>query len=78
MARDKSSTLSRQQKERFRKRRFALFKRATAMLEDGADVYIILHRRNRFYTYTTRNTSTWPPCVQDLVSDPSKHIEGRY
>ena len=45
--------MSRQQKERFRKRRVALFKKATTILDDGTKVYIILRRRNKHYIFSS-------------------------
>lgn len=67
MAHDTQSSQLRQQKERFRKRRLALFKKATDMLDDGTDVFIVLRRRNRFYTYTSNNKASWPPSIENLV-----------
>lgn len=67
MAYDTQLSQSRQQKERFRKRRLALFKKATAMLDNSTDVFIVLRRRDRFYTYTSNNKTSWPPSIENLV-----------
>lgn len=71
MANDTQPSQLRQQKERFRKRRLALFKKATSMLDDGTDVFIVLRRRNRFYTYTSNNKTSWPPSIENLVRVPT-------
>ena len=69
MVLEKQQPVSRQQKERFRKRRVALFKKATTMLDDGTEIYIVLRRRHKYYTYTSNRNPAWPPPPQDLVSD---------
>ena len=68
MGSEKQRPMSRQQKERFRKRRVALFKKATTMLDDGTKIYIILRRRNKHYTFTSNRNSSWPPLPEDVVN----------
>ena len=65
---EKQCSVSRQQKERFRKRRVALFKKATTMLEDGTEIYIVLRRKTKHYTYTSNRDPSWPPQPLDLVN----------
>ena len=69
---EKQYSISRQQKERFRKRRVALFKKATTMLDDGTEIYIVLRRKNKYYTYTSNRDPSWPPQPLDLVN--SRHV----
>lgn len=68
MPRRKLTGPSRVEKELFRKRRLTLFNKANAMAQCGADVYVVIRRYGKFYTYKNLESSEWPPSGEKIVS----------
>lgn len=68
MGRKKHENPSRAEKEKIRKLREPLFKRAkmTAM-EHGVDVYVLVRHYDAFYTFTSSKAKDWPPTKEMLV-----------
>ena len=56
-------------REKFRRRRINLLKKANALSSlCEADVYVVIHRYGRLYTYKSRDSPNWPPSEDDIVS----------
>lgn len=66
MGRKKLDNSCRLEKELFRKRKATLFNKANILNKQGADVYVVLRRYDRFYTYTS-SSSQWPPSLCEIV-----------
>ena len=65
---DKPKKLDR---ERFRKRRLNFTRKAWELAKIcHADVYVVVRRHEKYYTYNSTSKSTWPPSDKDLVSNP--------
>lgn len=55
-------------KERFHGRKNSLFKKAHELgILYETDVYLILRRNHRFYTYKTKDDPSWPPSEKQIV-----------
>jgi hypothetical protein len=67
MAVKKCTSSSRLERELFRKQRTTLFKKIKAMNKPSAEIYVVLHRHDHFYTYNSF-ASTWSMfCVRVLT-----------
>ena len=66
MERKKRVNPCRLEKESFRRRKATLFNKANLLSQHGADVYVVLRRYNRFYTYSS-SSSRWPPSLKEIV-----------
>lgn len=53
-------------KKSFRKRKTTLFNKINFLNQQNADVYVVLRRYNRFYTYISFS-SRWPPSLKKIV-----------
>lgn len=59
---------SRQKRERFRKRKISIFKKAFEVSEIfSVDVYVAIRRGERYFTYSSSNESRWPD-REEIVS----------
>jgi hypothetical protein len=57
------------QAERRRKRRISLLKKAHEFSTIcGADVYVVLRYKGKFYTYSSFSHPSWPPSRPEIVS----------
>ena len=55
--------------EKFRKRKNNILKKGDELrLLCEADVYILLHRKGRYYTYNSTNQPSWPPSSDEIVN----------
>lgn len=72
-ARPGGATERRKENERFRKRRLGLLKKAEQLRADfGVQAYVVIHRGDRYFTYTSLpNQPDWPPPPMVLVSGHS-------
>ncbi|KAL8696245.1 MAG: hypothetical protein Q9201_007754 [Fulgogasparrea decipioides] len=60
---------SRAIREKFRKRRSSLLKKADELAYMcQTDVYLILYRGDKFYTYSSTDRDDWPPSEEEMVS----------
>jgi hypothetical protein len=54
--------------EKFRKRKNNILKKGDELrLLCGADVYILLHRKGRYFTYKSTDQPSWPPPLEKIV-----------
>ena len=54
--------------EKFRKRKNNILKKGDELrLLCGADVYILLYRKGRYYTYKSTDQPFWPPLLEKIV-----------
>ena len=52
----------------FNKRRRSLFKKANELSgKTGTELYIVMHRGGRYFTYNSTDRQGWPPCQNDVV-----------
>jgi hypothetical protein len=60
----------RKETERFRRRRLGLLRKAEQLRADfGVQAYVVIHRSDRYFTYTSLpNQPDWPPPPMVLVS----------
>lgn len=57
-------------REKSRKRRRNLFKKANELAHlTSSDLYVVVHQRGRFYTYTSSEQPGWPPPDCSIVSN---------
>ena len=62
---------SRAIREKFRKRRGSLLRKADELAYMcQTDVYMILHRGDRYYTYSSTEREDWPPSEEEMVNLP--------
>ena len=55
--------------ERFRKRKETCFKKCHYLSEEcQADVFFALRYRGKLYYYTSTESQSWPPSLEDIVS----------
>ena len=55
--------------EKFRKRKNNILKKGDELrLLCGADVYILLCRKGRYYIYNSTNQPSWPPPPEKIVN----------
>lgn len=38
-----------------------------------SDVYVVLYRHDRYYTYNSKDSPTWPPSDEQMVSPYHRH-----
>ena len=58
----------RRQRESFRKRKKTIFKNAHALSKKcKAEVYIIVLRKGRWFTFTSAEKLGWPPTPESMV-----------
>lgn len=64
------ATARRKETERFRKRRLGLLRKAEQLRADfGVQAYVVIHRGDRYFTYTSLpDQPDWPPPPTVLVS----------
>ena len=54
--------------EKFRKRKNNILKKGDELqLLCEADVYILLYRKGRYYTYKSTDQPSWPPPLEKMV-----------
>ena len=54
--------------EKFRKRKNNILKKGDELrLLCEADVYILLRRKGRYYTYKSTDQPSWPPTLEKIV-----------
>lgn len=58
---------TRSDKESFKRRRKALFASAENILQDGAQVFVIVRQSDTYYTYNSDNSERWLPSTQSKV-----------
>ncbi|KAH6646827.1 hypothetical protein BKA67DRAFT_417346 [Truncatella angustata] len=52
---------------RARRRRQTLFKKADELRSEcDAEVYIVIHKHGRFFTYTSTDNPAWPPSKEHI------------
>ena len=57
---------------RVRKRRINLMKKAEQFRKDyDAEVYVVVFKNSRFYTYSSTDNEQWPPTRSHIVCCPS-------
>lgn len=55
-------------REQFRRRRNNLFKSATSISSTcDADIYVLVLRHGKYFTFKTTDRSSWPPCLEEIV-----------
>ena len=60
----------RAERERFRKRRKGLFKKADELsILCHADLYLVIYQGGSYYTYSSTKRQGWPPSENDLVRE---------
>lgn len=58
----------RRQRESFRKRKKTLFKNANAISKRcKAEVYVVLLRKGKWFTFTSTEKLGWPPTAESMV-----------
>lgn len=56
-------------REKFRKRRCNLMKKADELAYMcQADVYLVMYRGDKFYSYSSTDREEWPPSEEEMVS----------
>lgn len=64
----KSEKVEKKIKEKFRKRKGSLMRKANELAElCGTDVYVLLARENRHYVYKSKEEQSWPPAAEVIV-----------
>ena len=52
----------------FNKRRRSLFKKAHELsVKTSTELYIVLHREERYFTYTSTDRQEWPPNENEVI-----------
>ena len=52
----------------FNKRRRSLIKKANELaVKTSTELYIVMHRRGRYFTYNSTDRQGWPPNEDDVV-----------
>ena len=52
----------------FNKRRRSLFKKANELsVKTNTELYIVMHRGGRYFTYNSTDRQGWPPNADDMV-----------
>jgi hypothetical protein len=55
--------------EQFRKRKNSFFERGNEMCTVcGVDMYILISKNDKYYTFQNLNSQTWPPSKEYMVS----------
>ena len=58
----------RAERERFRKRRKSLIKKANELsILCNTDLYLVMYQSGRYYIYSSTDRQGWPPNRNDLV-----------
>ena len=73
-------------REKFRKRSSSFFRKANELAQLAeAQIYVVILRNNRYYTYKSTEQPNWPPSESDIVGVPkfatlnlSKWSQARY
>ena len=61
--------------EKFQGRLTCLMKKAHEIgVLCESDVYVVLYRHGRYYTYKSKDSPTWPPSDQQMVSPGRRHL----
>jgi hypothetical protein len=63
-----ASKLNKAADEKFRKRKNNIVKKGDELrLLCEADVFILLHRKGRYYTYKSTDQPSWPPTLEKII-----------
>lgn len=55
--------------EKFRKRSYNLLRKANELSQQtGSDIYVLIYRNHRYYSYQSTDREGWPASEQDIVS----------
>jgi len=55
--------------EKFRKRSYNLLRKANELSQQtGSDIYVLIYRNHRYYSYQSTDRAGWPASEQDIVS----------
>ena len=66
----------RREREMFRKRRGVHIKKSNELAQKcAADVYVVLLRQGKYYTYSSTDRLGWPPNETDIVSSRDLYHE---
>ena len=59
----------------FSRKRKTIFRKIHALycLDNDLDMYFVLRRRGRLYTYASSETASWPPTKEQIVSHSLDH-----
>jgi hypothetical protein len=65
----RSLPLLKNTREKFRRRKISLFNKADDFHRIfGADVFFVIRKKGRYYTYTSAEKLHWPPTKEQIVS----------
>ncbi|ELQ44539.1 hypothetical protein OOU_Y34scaffold00079g5 [Pyricularia oryzae Y34] len=59
--RNSSISQARLDQNKVRKRRQTVFRKLDELQKYGVDIYVVINQNNRYYTYTSKKTESWPP-----------------
>jgi len=63
------ATLRRTAREQFRRRRYTFLKSASAISTDcQADVYVVVFRHGKYFTFKSTDRPSWPPSQEEIVN----------
>jgi hypothetical protein len=63
------ATLRRTLREQFRRRRYTFLKSASAISTDcQADVYVVIFRQGKYFTFKSTSRPSWPPSQEEIVN----------
>ena len=66
---EKTGDSKRREREMFRKRKTCHLKKANELAQKcSADVYMVIYRKGRYYTYSSTERKGWPPDDETVVS----------
>lgn len=62
-----SISQARLDQNKVRKRRQTVFRKLDELQKYGVDIYVVINQNNRYYTYTSKKTESWPPSPGKIV-----------
>ncbi|EHA56162.1 hypothetical protein MGG_16004 [Pyricularia oryzae 70-15] len=65
--RNSSISQARLDQNKVRKRRQTVFRKLDELQKYGVDIYVVINQNNRYYTYTSKKTESWPPSPGKIV-----------
>ena len=71
---EKRNDPKRREREMFRKRKICHLRKANELAQKcNADVYTIIFRKGKYFTYSSTERKGWPPDDKMIVSHPSNY-----
>ncbi|TLD03641.1 uncharacterized protein PgNI_11612 [Pyricularia grisea] len=76
--RNSSISQARLDQNKVRKRRQTVFRKLDELQKYGVDIYVVINQNNRYYTYTSKKTESWPPSPGKINTDLVIRSQGKF